>query len=403
MLSGPVDVVEDSKGVVFIANRNTQEVLRVSTGGGVTLLALLGGRPQYLSIDSQDRVYVSRDNRVDRIWANGLIEAFWTGVGASTTGLMMRPPSTQRGFAFLLNPANGQTLTIDQGLAGEMSFVLQFSGSCGSSAQRTCVPAAPGTAASAMASAINQVAGAPGSSLRVVATHTSGPLVSLESKVAGEPAGTAAVRLATSSQFSLLISGNTLGEGHDEEVYAGQDQDNNVYRFTLTGNPFNGTSFHHGAYNNADRQRGIAVRDIWKGPTDSLFDYLVYFIPRNQPNEVWARQFRGNDSRTQNSAASLRIQINSQTSGAGFGNLRDLALSPDGGCLLATDLDRNIVYAINVSKATNAPSIVAPVADGFSRLQGVTFDRQGNALFADHDANVVYRLAPLASPAPGCF
>ncbi len=416
LLNQPSDVAVKSTGEVLIANSGGRNILQLSNGA----LGLYGGNGtafNYVAIDSSDRLYLSsaNGNSIQRVLTNGTFDPFVTAGPGRFEGLAMLPSTQQRGTVHLgntLNPVlDGNALTIDGGTATAWTFQMQGpGGACTANATRSCVSFTSQTdVAQALAAAING-----NTTVRVTATATAAgvnpPIVSLESKNAGEPSALyPAVTVAGSGRITA-----TMAEGHNEELYSGNSFDMNIYRWTESGNPFTLAGAHGFFSMNdigagfGDSHLGIAVRDIWAPPTDANFDSMFYFVPLNQPNELWAFRSRGANSLGGGANASTLHFRLAGGGGNNFGNLIDVALTKTN-CLLVSDDNQNgnntgTIYAINVGDPLATAPTVTLLARGLNRPRGITVDGQGNLIIADQNPDVIYKLSPANPLPPGaCF
>lgn len=131
-LSGPIDVVEDSAGNLFVTNFNTASVSKVTPTGELTHFADTLPFPAGITIDEEDNLYVSQfgesdpvtglgqGTAVEKITPDGVVSIFSEG------GALMAPVGITRGPDGTLYTANFHDGTVIAfGPEGEQTVLTQ--------------------------------------------------------------------------------------------------------------------------------------------------------------------------------------------------------------------------------------------------------------------------------------
>lgn len=401
----PSDVAFAANGDLFIASRGNNQVLRLRADAGTPNTFIAGLELDYLvrgTSAGAERMWGS-DRTVDQVhvFDPGAIGVFntwasnWPG-GGIPQGLAVLGALPSRGWVDMNLAADGDQLRITQGGA-TMAYQLQTAVPCTASATLTCVAVAAGATGAAKAAALQAAiaanAGSPVSAL------AAGTRVHLASKVPGEITVANTIAIAKSPGGSLMtLSASTLLEGHDPDLFVGNDNDNNLRRFLTAGGPFNGAS--HGAFNVGSRQGGLAVRDVWAAPTDAVMDLLVYSVDLGNSNRLVGHEVITTGAGT---TTAQRFAVSGTTVAPimPFNALWDTVLAPNG-CLLASDDGNGNLYAIDTRTPTNFAPSVERIARGFNGPRGLTLAPNGDLVIAVDGSNSVLRLSPSSDP-NDCF
>jgi hypothetical protein len=290
------------------------------------------------------------------------------------------------------------TVTVTQG-ATTQTYEFDSNNACTAAAGKACVTIASGATGPEKAAALANAIAGNGASL--VTATASGNQVILAAKTKGE---LTASPIALAVTTGLSRSAANLVEGHDLDLWSGNSNDTSVRRYLTSGGPFSpGTA--HGAFTTATRQEGIAVRDVWAGPSANLQDLVVYAAHNQGGARVngYAIVTTGNPLAT---ATTQRFSVNATTIGTNvnFTQLFDVVLAPNG-CLLVADQNgggTGNIFAIDTRTATNASPSVERLVRNLSGVRGLGIDPLTGDLLIASTFNAVLRLTPTASTAD-CF
>ncbi len=388
LLNRPADIALDSAGGLYVLNRGNAELLRVPAGGSAQLVAnnVFGEFLALAGSGAGERLFVS-----DR-FNGGVVRAFNPGTntmgtwatygGGNSQGLAVQGALPARGWVDLTTSVDGDRLTLTQN-AVAVVYELDSNASCTSAPPGLiCVPFVASNGPVALAQAINaNAASVVGAS---VATTTPSR-VNLFTKVAGELTATNTVSITVTG--GLQRSFNTLAEGHDADLWVGNNGDNSVRRFLTSGTPPVGG---HGVFNVGAPQLGLAVRDVWTTATDRLFDSVEYFVDDGNNNRLLAARTSVTGGGGIISTATVPLFT---LANGGFNALWDVQLLPNG-CLVVSDDGNGDVFAIDTSNPANTNPTVERIARNLPGPRGLALDAAGNLLIAVDQGNAVVRLSP---------
>jgi len=386
-INQPNDVAFNASGDMFIANNGNQNLLEIASGSDVPVVFSSYNRSsRYVVVDGSGNVYLTDTTRISRIDPTGAtVDNYLQIAGNATEGLALAGATFAKGTINATSANDGATVTV-----GGQTYELDVSNNgCGGGV--VCVAVGGGGKNSSLATSIDA-----NSSVVDAVFDATANLVVLAAKATGEAGNS-----TTLAASGMTVSGATLAQGHDEELFLGQNNDNNIYRFPETLTPTANASSNHGSWNVGTTQRGVAVKDVSTTANSALRELYLYFIDENNNDRV--RGYHAVDS-------AAPTQVFSTNDGGNFDTLYDVVLEPNGnvapnnpvnGCLLVSDEATGDIYAIDTRTPTNSSPTVSLVASGFSEPRGLAF--HGGALYvADRGDDAIVRLSPSPS-ASDCF
>lgn len=388
LLNRPADIALDSTGGLYVLNRGNGELLRVPSGGSAQLVAnnVFGEFLAIAGSGAGERLFMS-----DR-FNGGVVRAFNPGPGTVSTwanfgggnsqGLAVQGALPARGWVEFTTATDGDRLTLTQN-AVAVIYEMDNNASCTSAPPGLiCVPFMASNGPVVLAQAINANAASVVGASVVTGTPAR---VNLFTKAAGELTVTNTVSITVTG--GLQRSFNTLVEGHDADLWVGNNGDNNLRRFLTSGTPPVGA---HGIFNVGAPQFGLAVRDVWTTATDRLFDSVAYFVDDGNNNRLLAA--RTSVTGGGGIIATATVPLFTLNNG-GFNALWDVQLLPNG-CLVVSDDGNGDVFAIDTSNPANVNPTVERIARNLPGPRGLALDAAGNLLIAVDQGNVVLRLSP---------
>lgn len=396
-INQPQDVAFSANGDLFIVNSNSNSLLKVPAGTTTPQVVASGGGGvqgdslTVAGLGGSERLFAS-DNSNGRLLAFDLSGANRTTLSssASFTGLATLQALPSRGWVELGSGGDGATITLSQNGTTEV-YELDSNTSCSPAAGKTCVAVAGGASGAQKASAVQQ---AMTTASALVRAGVAGSQLTLESRSLGE---SSTVPVTLSVGGGLSRSAGTLVEGHDQEVWAGNDNDTLVRRHFITGST-------HGTFDLGLRQGGLAVRDVWGAAPNNpaLLDLMVYATRRNNGNA--ASLLEGLELLTQAvapnapvSSVASRFTLSGTNVGSpqvSFSQPWDVVLAPNG-CLLVSDAGNGSIYAVDTRAGrtfTNIP--VERIARNLPGPRGMALDPAGVLFIAGSGGNAVFRLTP---------
>jgi hypothetical protein len=222
--------------------------------------------------------------------------------------------------------------------------------------------------------------------------------VVLVSKSSGETSSSLALsRVST----GIVLSGATLLEGHDADLYVSASSDTLVRRYLTSGGPFNGPT-NHGQFTLPQASRGASARSLLSAASPALFDTMLYVIDSANQNTLSGYEVKTTTSGAAPSTAiTSAFSVNSTSAGGtAFSTLEDTVVAPSG-CLLVSDSGTGSIYAVD-TRAPGAPASITVIARNISTPRGVALDNAGNLLFAADGSNAVFSLSQTSDPTD-CF
>ena len=359
LLNRPADISVDSTGAIYVLNRGNNELLKVPSGGSAQLAAtnVFGEFLANAGTGAGERIFISDRN------TGGVLRAFnpatstvltWANFGAGNAqGLAVQGALPARGWVDLAASGDGDRLTLTQnGVA--VIYEMDNNASCPSAPPTViCVTYAGSGGPAALQQTINNNGPSPVSASLVTGTPTR---VNLFTKVAGELTGPNTVSVAVSG--GLQRSFTTLLEGHDADLWMGNNGDNSIRRFLTSGTP---PVAAHGSFNVGTPQFGLAVRDVWTTTTDRLFDSVEYFVDDANNNRLMAARTTVIAGGGVVTTATLPLFTLTNGGGFGFSALWDVQLLPNG-CLVVSDDGSGDVFAIDTTNPANTTPTVERIA-----------------------------------------
>lgn len=406
-LNRPDDVAFDSAGNLFILNRGNGNILRLAPSATTATVFLNTNPGEFLvngTVAGVERMWLS-----DRTTNNGVVRTFdpanagaglnvFSTIGGGNgvaSGLAMLHPTPARGWVDVTAGLDGDRVTFTQG-GNAVAYELDSNASCTASATNVCVTITAGATGNQKATALSAAINAtPASSLT---SSVNGNRVLVATVATGEPQAGTTVSLSRTG--GITLSSPQLVEGHDEDLWVGNDGDNAIRRYLGIGGPF-GTGTNHGQFNVNTTQWGLAVRDAWQAPTDNLFDVVEYFVDSGNFQTLRAHRttVTGTGVGTQTTTTPL-FALNNFGNG-GFNGLWDTALAANG-CLLVSDEQGGDIFAVDVRNPTNPTPTVERVARALPGPRGLTLDAMGNLYIAENQGNAILMLTPTSDPTD-CF
>ena len=385
-ISGPNDIAFNAAGDMFIGDDGNGDLLRVAAGGSTpTVFSGYASGSRYLSVDSSNRVYVSDGGRLWQVDPTGATVTNYVTFPGLGAGLALDSPTFAKGLVDASAAVAGSTVTV-----GALTYEFRASGT--TCAVNVCVNLTAANKSQALASAVAA------NSVEANAVFDSGAnRAVLSAKTAGAAGNTIVL---TASAGITVTGGGKLAEGHDENLFLGQNADNNIYRLAgnLTPTPSTLASA-DSLFNVLNPQRGVAVRDLTTAASPNLRDLVLYYVDDGAPNRL--RGFHAVDSTTPS-----QVFVVGAGGGLPFNKLYDVVLQPirtapaGGGCLLASDEGNGRIYAIDTRNPATTPPAVTLVASGFAKPRGLALFN-GDLYVADNNLNLIVKISPLAG-AP-CF
>ena len=398
LVNSPLGVALDSAGNLFIGNDGRNDLLKLAAGATVPqIFSGYSGGTSFLTADSQGNLFVSDGNVIGKITADGTSVNNWltlTG-GRNAAGLGRTQPTVAKGLVNAASAADGDKVKI-----GTIDYQLDLGGGCTPSATNVCVTVAGNVNQSlvvALAGSITVNAAFAGSGCGGGSSGTTGCAV-LSAKSAGAAGNSLA--LSTAAPGRIAVSGSSLQQGHDEDLWVGQNGsgDNNVYRYptALSGNPtLPGGSV--GTYAVGREQLGVAVRDFTTASSANLRDLSIYVADANPRAVAGYTALQSLDTLT----VSQVFSVTAVTGGPQFGRPYDVRIEAASGCLLVSDSSRGNIYTVDVRTRGNGSPPVAQVIGGLSSPHGLAFDASGNLYVADAGTNSIVKITPAGGG--GCF
>ncbi len=388
-ISAPTDIAFNAAGDMFIGNDGNQELLEIASGASAPVVfSSFNRNSRYLTVDGGGNIYVTDTTRISKIDPTGAtVVNYLQLAGGQSEGMCTVRSTVARGVVDASAANDGATVLV----AGQTFELDSAANGCNGGA--VCVTLGANTKNQALAAAIA------GNSAMVNASVDAGSgKVVLAARSAGE-AGDA----LTLSTTGMTISGATLTQGHAEELFFAQTNDNNIYRLPEDLTPTAMTTANHGAFNVATGQRGLAVKDMSSAASLSARDLYLYFVDTQNTNTV--RAYHAVDA-----AAPTQVFAIGNGGAQNFGSLYDAVLepispvpatNPVNGCLLVSDSANGDIYAIDTRTPSAANPTVTRVASGFSDPRGLAF-YNGDLYIADRGNDAIIKLSPSPSSSD-CF
>jgi hypothetical protein len=399
VVNAPTDIAFDPNGNMFIANDGATNLLEVAKGSITPVVfSSYNQNSRYIAVDHGGNVYLTNNTRIVKVDATGSnVTNYVNLTGNSAQGLALVGATAAKGTIDASGAADAATVAV----AGQ-TFELDISNNgCTGGAGVVCVAVASSAnknqalaTAIGASSSVNTMVGAvfdAGANKVVLAAATRGE---------------AADAITLSAGTGVTVSGSTLSEGHDEELFVGQTADNNIYRFPETLSANSMVSSNHGQFGVAATQHGVAVKDMITASSPNLRDLYLYFVDGGNTNTL-----RGYHAVNGAAPASV-FALTSSNMGGGqnFNTLYDVVLEPTSpapasnpvnGCLLVSDQGSGRIYAVDTSNAANTSPAITLVANGFADPRGLAF-YNGDLYVADRGNDAVMRLSPSPSTTD-CF
>ncbi len=404
-LNNPTDVVADSTGALWIANNGGNTILTLAAGSTVPQQLVTGVQADYLALGSvggTPRLFAS-DGNAQRVYvfdaATGANQATLANNWPNApTGLSLLSAMPSKGWANVTAGVDGDAVVV-----GTVAYQLDAPGgvTCTATATVICVSVATGATgdqkATALASAIN-------SNSTVATAVPSGSQVQLAAKTPGESSANPIALAKSPLASGIVVSAASLVEGHDADLWVGNDGDTFVRRFLTSGGPYDAQAGNHGQFNVTIRQSGIAVRDVWASPSANLQDVMIYLGGLGGSNRVAGDEVLTTSSGTTvTTTTTQRFSLTATTVGTPtvfFNQISDVVLAANG-CLLAADSGNGNIYAIDTRTPGNFNPSVERIARNLPQPTGLAIDPStGDLLIADN-ANAIFRLSPLGGS--NCF
>jgi hypothetical protein len=398
LVSAPQAVLVDAAGTMLIGNDGRGDLLKLAVGAPYPqIYSVYSGGTSFLTADSAGNLFVADGNQITRIPPDGTTVGTWLTLpgGANATGFGATGPTPSKGLVNAASAQDGDKVHI-----GTIDYQLNLGAGCTPSATNVCVTVGSSNVNQALVTALAgstvvnasfAAAGCGGTS-----NGTSGCAV-LSAKSAGASGNS--VALSTTAAARIAVSGTSLQQGHDEDLWVGSNGfDNNVYRYpaALVGNPTL-PSGSVGTYNVGRGQFGLAVRDFTTAASANLRDLTIYVADANSRTLTGYNATQSLDAL----AVTQTFAVNSVTAGASFGRPYAVKIEPTTGCLLVSDSNRGNVYTVDVRTRGNNTPPVALVIAGLTSARGLAFDANGNLYVADSGTNSIVKITPAG--AGGCF
>lgn len=387
LVSGPNDIALDASGNLFIANDGDGNLLKLSAGSTYPVIfSNYNGRSNFAVADGAGNFYLTDDGgSLFRVNPQGTVVDYLDfGGGLTGEGLTTVARTFAKGLVAVGAAGAGNTVSV-----GSATYEFQAGGT-GCSPSNVCVDLNAANKTQALANAIQ----ASSVEANAVFDTGSGKAV-ISAKTPGSAGNANKFTTNNASAIALTPSGGNLGEGHDEDLFAGQKggADVNIYRFpeSLTSLPARITD-NDGSFPVGTRQLGIALLDRTTATSANLRDLDLYFI--DQASTQTLRGFEAVDS----AAPAALFGIKPGAAGTGS-DLYDVVLLANG-CLLVSDQGAGMIYAVDPRGAPATAPTVTTIASGFKRPRGLAV-YNGNLYVADNRFDAIVRISPLA--AASCF
>jgi len=398
LVNSPSGVVVDGAGNLFIGNDGRNDLLKLAAGATVPqIFSGYSAGTTFLVPDAQGNLFVSDGNDISKITADGTSVNNWLGLsgGRNAAGIGRTAATPAKGLVNAASAQDGDKVKI-----GSIDYQLDLGAGCTTSPTNACVTVSGNVNQSlvdALAGSTTVNAAFAASGCGGGSTGTTGCAV-LVARAAGAAGNS--VALSTSAPGRIAVSGSSLQQGHDEDLWIGQNNagDNNVYRYpaSLSGNPTL-PSGSVGTYALGREQLGVAVRDFTTAGSANLRDLGIYVADANP------RAVAGYTAVQSLDALSVTqvFSVTSVTGGSQFGRPYDVKVEAATGCLLVSDSSRGNVYTIDVRTRGNGSPPVAQIIGGLSSPRGLAFDAGGNLYVADAGTNSIVKVTPAGGG--GCF